>query len=225
MATSGVADFNLDLADAIEEAGERCGYEIRTGNDFRTARRSMNLLFADWANRGVNLWTLEQLSIPLLQGVATYNLPLDTVDVTDAVVRTGTGPSQADLTISRIPFPIYATIPNKTSPGRPIQMFIERLNAPRINVWPVPDQTGTYTLVYWRLRRLQNAGSGGNTPDLPFRFLPAMIAGLAYYLSMKLPGGLERMGALKMQYDEAWQLAADEDRDKSPARLVPSRGY
>lgn len=225
MATSGVADFDLDLAEAIEEAAERCGYEIRSGNDFRTARRSLNLLFADWANRGINLWTLEQLSIPLLQGVATYTLPADTVDLTDAVVRTGTGASQADLTISRIPFPIYATIPNKTTPGRPIQMCIERLNTPRVTVWPVPDQTSTYTLVYWRLRRIQNSGTGVNTQDLPFRFLPAMIAGLAYYLSMKLPGGLERMQALKAQYDEAWLLASDEDRDKSPARLVPFLGY
>lgn len=224
MATSGVADFNLDFAEIIEEAAERCGYEIRSGNDVRTARRSLNLLFADWANRGVNLWTLEQLSIPLVDGTATYNLPADTVDITDAVVRTGTGSSQADIVVSRIAYPIYAAIPNKTSSGRPIQMWVERLATPRVTLWPVPDQSATYTLVYWRLRRIQNAGTGGNTQDLPFRFLPALIAGLAYYLSMKLPGGFERMGALKLQYDEAWQQASDEDREKAPVRLIPFMG-
>ena len=221
MATSGTALFDLDLTEIIEEAGERCGYEIRTGYDLRTARRSLNLLFADWANRGINLWTLDQGSIPLVPGTATYDLPADTIDLLETVIRTGAGVTQSDIAISRISVSTYATIPNKTSSGRPIQMFIERLGIPRLTVWPIPDSSIPYTLVYWRMRRIQDAGTGVNTSDLPFRFLPAMIAGLAYYLALKVPGGLERVQMLKAQYDEAWQMASDEDREKAPVRLIP----
>jgi hypothetical protein len=223
MATSGVATFNLDLAEILEEAAERCGYELRSGYDFKTARRSLNLLFADWANRGLHMWTFEQLSIPLVAGTDTYALPVDTVDILDAVIRTGTGSNQSDLTINRIPLPTYQSIPNKTTQGRPIQMFIQRYNAPQVTFWPVPD-TNSYTFVYWRLRRIQDAGDGPNTQDMPFRFIPAMVAGLAYYLSMKLPGGMERMQALKAIYDETMQMAMDEDRDKASMRLVPRIG-
>ena len=221
MATSGTALFDLDLTEIIEEAGERCGYEIRTGYDLRTARRSLNLLFADWANRGINLWTLDQGSIPLVPGTATYDLPADTIDLLETVIRTGAGVTQSDIAISRISVSTYATIPNKTNTGRPIQMFIERLGTPRLTVWPIPDSSIPYTLVYWRMRRIQDAGTGVNTSDLPFRFLPAMIAGLAYYLALKVPGGLERVQMLKAQYDEAWQMASDEDREKAPVRLIP----
>jgi hypothetical protein len=224
VATSGTAAFNLDLTEILEEAAERCGYELRTGYDFKTARRSLNLLFADWANRGLNMWTFEQLSIPLVAGTATYDLPADSVDIMDATIRTGVGVTQADLVISRIPLPTYQSIPNKLATGRPIQMFIQRLLEPTVTFWPIPDASTTYTFVYWRLRRIQDAGHGVNTQDLPFRFVPAMIAGLAYYLSMKLPGGMERMGALKAVYDETMQLAMDEDREKSPLRLVPYVG-
>jgi hypothetical protein len=227
MATSGVANFNLDLTEIVEEAFERVGSEMRTGYDLRTARRSMNLMFADWANRGLNMFTYEQGSIALVPGTATYNLPEDTVDLLEHVIRTGAGSAstQADLTITRISVSTYATIPNKLQQARPIQVWIERLNTPRITVWPVPDNTQTYTFVYWRLRRIQNAGDGVNTMDMPFRFLPCMVAGLAYYLALKVPGGAERLGVLKEQYDEAWQLASEEDREKAAIRFVPRRQY
>lgn len=227
MATSGLSNFNLDLTEVVEEAFERVGGEMRTGYDLRTARRSMNLMFADWANRGLNMFTYEQGSIPLVAGQSTYNLPEDTVDLLEHVIRTGAGSAatQADLTITRISVSTYATIPNKLQQARPIQVWIERLNTPRINVWPVPDNTQPYTFVYWRLRRIQNAGDGVNTMDMPFRFLPCMVAGLAYYLALKVPGGTERLGVLKQQYDEAWSLAAEEDREKAAVRFVPRRQY
>jgi hypothetical protein len=227
MATSGTSAFDLDLTELVEEAFERCGSELRSGYDLRTARRSLNLLFADWANRGVNMWTIEQGTIPLVAGTATYSLPADTVDLLEHVIRTGAGiaATQADLTITRISVSTYATLPNKLQQARPIQILINRLNTPSVTVWPVPDSAQTYTLVYWRLRRIQDAGSGVNTMDIPFRMLPAMVSGLAYYLSMKIPAAAERMGILKSQYDEAWQLASDEDREKAAVRFVPRRAY
>jgi hypothetical protein len=227
MATSGVSNFNLDLTEIVEEAFERVGGEMRTGYDLRTARRSMNLMFADWANRGLNMFTYEQGSISLIPGQATYNLPEDTVDLLEHVIRTGAGSAstQADLTITRISVSTYATIPNKLQQARPIQVWIERLNTPRFTVWPTPDNSQPYTFVYWRLRRIQNAGEGVNTMDMPFRFLPCMVAGLAYYLALKVPGGTERLGVLKQQYDEAWELASTEDREKAAIRFVPRRQY
>ena len=244
MTTSGTATFNLDLNELVEEAFERCGSELRTGYDLKTARRSLNLLFADWANRGINLWTIEQGQIALVQGQVTYNLPVDTVDLLEHVIRTDAGntANQADLTITRISVSTYATIPNKLAQGRPIQVWVNRqsgatepdglippgtvVNAPNINVWPAPDGAQTYTFVYWRMRRIQDAGSGGEkTMDIPFRFLPCLTAGLAYYLSLKIPDALPRMDALKGMYDEAWELAAGEDREKAPDRLVPRQMY
>jgi hypothetical protein len=227
MTTSGTTAFNLDLTEIVEEAFERVGSEMRTGYDLRTARRSLNLMFADWANRGINMWTFEQGSIPLVPGQATYNLPADTVDLLEHVIRTGAGnvATQADLTITRISVSTYATIPNKLQQDRPIQVWIERLNTPRITVWPVPDNTQPYVFVYWRLKRIQDAGNGVNTMDMPFRFLPCMVAGLAYYLALKVPGGAERLGILKQQYDEAWQLASEEDREKAAVRFVPRQQY
>jgi hypothetical protein len=227
MTTSGTTSFNLDLTEIVEEAFERVGSEMRTGYDLRTARRSLNLMFADWANRGINMWTFEQGSIPLVAGTATYNLPADTVDLLEHVIRTGAGSAstQADLTITRISVSTYATIPNKLQQARPIQVWIERLNTPRFTVWPVPDNSQPYVFVYWRLKRIQDAGNGVNTMDMPFRFLPCMVAGLAYYLALKVPGGAERLGVLKQQYDEAWQLAADEDREKAAVRFVPRQQY
>ncbi len=222
MTTSGTTTFNLDLTDLVEEAFERAGAEMRSGYDLRTARRSLNLMFTDWANRGINMWTIEQDEIALTPNVGTYNLPNDTVDIIEHVVRTGTGSSQADLSMSRISVSTYASIPNKIVTGRPIQIYVDRLApTPSANLWPVPDTAQTYTLVYWRLRRIQDAGTGANTMDVPFRFLNCMVAGLAYMISMKVPGGLERVALLKQQYDEAWQLAATEDRDKSSSRFVP----
>ncbi len=228
MATSGTAAFNLDLTEIVEEAFERCGSEMRTGYDLKTARRSLNLMFADWANRGVNMWTFEQGSIAMVPGQATYDLPADTVDLLEHVIRTGAGNSatQADITITRISVSTYATIPNKLAQARPIQVWIQRLQeAPRITVWPVPDASQTYTFVYWRLKRIDDAGGGVNTMDVPFRFIPCMVAGLAYYLAMKLPGGTERLMVLKQQYDEAWQLASEEDREKAAIKLVPRQMF
>ena len=237
--TTSTTAFNPTLNDIVEEAFERCGLELRTGYDFRTARRSLNLLLTEWANRGINLWTIEQGTIPLIQGQITYDLPIDTVDLLEHVIRTNPGQigTQSDININRISVSTYATIPNKLTQGRPIQVWVNRRSGqttdvpgatpqyPQINVWPSPDQGSTetpyYYFVYWRLRRMVDAGNGVNVEDIPFRFHEAMICGLAYRLAMKLPGALERLQFLKAQYDEAWEMAAGEDREKAPDRLVP----
>ena len=230
MATTDTTNFNLDILEIVEEAYERCGLELRTGYQLKTARRSLNLLAIEWANRGINLWTVEQGVIPLVAGQATYDLPVDTIDLIEHVIRQ----NNTDLSVSRISVSTYATIPNKTQRGRPIQLYINRRSGqtdstgdvqnPTVTLWLVPD-VNTYTLVYWRLRRMQDAGNGTNTLDLPFRFLPAMIAGLAYMISMKEPEAMNRVEALKAIYDEAFQLAADEDRDRSPVRMVPRQYF
>jgi hypothetical protein len=228
MATSGTTAFNLDLVELLEEAFERAGSEMRTGYDLKTARRSLNILFADWANRGINMWTIEQGSIPLVPGTATYNLPSDTVDLLEHVIRTGAGNSatQADLTITRISVSTYATLPNKLTQARPIQVWIDRLApTPTVTMWPVPDNSQTYTFVYWRLRRIQDAGNGVNTMDVPFRFIPCMVAGLAYYLALKLPRAMDRLPILKQQYDEAWDFASSEDREKAAVRFIPRQMF
>jgi len=234
MTTSGTTNFNLDLNELFEEAFERCGAELRTGYDFRTARRSLNLLTIEWANKGINLWTLEQGSIAMVQGQITYNLPVDTIDLFDHVIRTQTGQAQTDININRISADTYLTIPNKNAQGRPIQVWINRqsgeqnpsgIQYPTINVWPCPDQNNYYTFVYFRLRRIQDAGTGVTTQDIPFRMLPPLVAGLAYYLSLKIPGATERSAMLKAMYDESWQQAADEDREKAPLRLAPRQMF
>jgi len=221
MATSGTATFDLDLNNLVEEAFERCGVELRSGYDMRTARRSLNLLTIEWANRGINLWTIEEGSVALTQGTGTYNLPADTIDLLDHVVRTGNGTSQSDISITRISVSTYASIPNKNVQGRPIQVWIDRqADVPQINVWPVPNNE-TYTFSYWRMRRIQDAGNGVNTQDIPFRMLPCLVAGLAYYLSLKIPEAMNRIEMLKASYEEQWNLASSEDRDKSSLRLAP----
>ena len=227
MTTSGTTAFNLDFPELVEEAFERAGSELRTGYDLKTARRSMNLLLASWANIGINLWTIDSGTIPLVAGTATYVLPADTVDLIDHVIRTGAGnvSTQADLTCTRISSSTYATLPNKLTQARPLQIWIQRLEAPQITLWPVPDNAQTYSLVYWRLRRLQDAGNGANTPDVPFRFLPALVAGLSYYLAMKLPTGMERLPMLQQQYTEALDLAMAEDREKATVRFVPRQMF
>lgn len=228
MATSGTSTFNLDLTELVEEAFERCGAELRSGYDLKTARRSLNLLFADWANRGINLWTVDTGSITLVQGTATYPLPADTVDLMEHVIRTGAGnaSTQSDLSVTRISVSTYATIPNKLTQARPIQIYINRqAPIPNVTLWPIPDGSQTYTLIYWYLRRIEDAGTGVNTMDVPFRFIPCMVAGLAYYLSMKLPKAIERMQVLKAQYDEAWDLASTEDREKAAIRFVPRQMF
>jgi hypothetical protein len=302
--TSGAVSFNLDLTELVEEAFERAGGELRTGYDLRTARRSLNIMFADWANRGINLWTIETGTIDLVQGQNTYPLPNDTIDLLEHVIRTGANvaSTQADLTITRISVSTYATIPNKITQARPIQLWIQRYNGmtspagallsttitstsneitldsvvglpaagfvkidneiinysyidgntlyncfrgqqnttaashtagatvywqqvPAVTVWPTPDNAQTYQLVYWRLRRTQDAGGGVNVMDVPFRFIPCMAAGLSYYIAMKIPPGAERLTILKSQYDEAWEMAAYEDHEKAALRLVPRQTY
>jgi hypothetical protein len=226
MTTSGSTAFNLDLNNLVEEAFERCGAELRTGYDLRTARRSLNLLTIEWANRGINLWTIEQGEIPLVQGQITYDLPADTIDLLDHVVRTGTGQNQSDINITRISESTYSTIPNKNTLGRPIQVWIQRLrDNPKISVWPTPDQSNFYTFVYWRMRRIQDAGSGVTTQDIPFRFLPCLVAGLAYYLAMKIPGGMDRIAFLQAEYEKQWMMASDEDREKASLRIAPRQMY
>jgi hypothetical protein len=301
MATTGSTAFNLDVNDLIEEAFERCGKELRTGYDFKTARRSLNLLTIEWANRGINLWTVEQGVIPMVTGQAMYPYPADTIDLMDMVIRQNNGTSnQIDINISRIAEPTYMSIPNKLTQGRPIQVYINRQsgqenlsgallsanisstattidltstsgltssgfikidnetisypningnqlincargqngttaaahtanatvtvqNLPCINVWPTPNSPGSqYTFVYYRLRRIQDAGSGIYVQDIPFRFIPCMVAGLAYQLSTKLPDvDMNRIPMLKMDYEEQFRLAAEEDREKAPIRFVP----
>jgi hypothetical protein len=224
MSTSGTTSFTLDSVEIIDEAFERAGRKARTGYDFKTAIRSLNLLLADWANRGINLWSVEQGSQLLTPGVSTYTLPADTVDLIEHVIRTGSGTTQVDLTISRISVSTYATIPTKTAIGRPIEIYINRtLPAPQFTVWPVPDSSAVYTLIYYRLRRLQDAGTGVTNQDIPFRFLPCLVAGLSFMVATKIPEGTERIQLLKEQYDEAWQLASGEDRDRAPVRFVPRR--
>ena len=304
--TSGSAGFNLDLTELVEEAFERAGSELRTGYDLKTARRSLNLLFADWANRGVNMWTFEQGTITLTQGLNTYAIPTDTVDLLDHVIRTqpNVASTQSDLTITRISVSTYATLPNKLTQARPIQVWYQRLdgqimpttavlstsisatadtivlsnvvglpaigyvnldsetifynyidgntlsncfrgqngttaaahtasasakiyinNVPRVTMWPTPDGSQTYQFVYWRMRRVQDAGNGVNVMDVPFRFIPCMVAGLAYYIALKVPGGMDRLVVLKAQYDEAWMTAADEDQERAALRLVPRQMF
>jgi hypothetical protein len=308
--TSGASGFNLQLDELVEEAFERAGGELRTGYDLRTARRSLNIMFADWANRGINMWTIEQGEIPLVQGQNTYALPDNTVDLIEHVIRTqpNVASTQADLTITRISVSTYATIPNKIQQARPIQVWVQRYNGqnspiaatltttitatstsivlndvtglpatgfikiddeiinygyitqntnaksgtlfncfrgqqetiavghtaaaavywaqvPAITVWPTPDSAQQYTFVYWRLRRTQDAGGGVNVMDVPFRFIPCLAAGLSYYLALKIAGGAERLPVLKQQYDEAWELAASEDREKAAIRFVPRQQF
>ena len=221
MTTSGTTAFNMDFTEIAEEAWERAGREMRSGYDLRTARRSMNLMTIEWQNRGINLWTIDEGTLSLTSGTGQYNLPADTIDLLEQVIRTGSGSTQQDLTISRISVSTYASIPNKTNTGRPIQVWIERLrDQPRINVWPVPD-SNDYTFVYWRMRRIEDAGSGTETADMNFRFLPCLVAGLAYHIAMKVPELAERIPLLKQVYDEQFSLAAAEDREKTPARFVP----
>jgi len=305
MTTTGTTAFNLDLNDLVEEAFERAGLELRTGYDLRTARRSLNLLTIEWANRGINLWTIEQGQIPMVTGQACYAFPVDTIDLLDQVIRTNNGTSnQIDINITRISESTYSTLPNKLTQGRPIQVWINRQtgltnpttavltanvtssattidvsdasllasngfinlesetiyyanvtdnqlincargqngttaashlvtttvytsNLPSINVWPTPNSPGSqYMFVYWRLRRLQDAGNGVTEQDIPFRFLPCMVSGLAYYIAMKKPEvDPNRVMALKALYEEQFQLAADEDREKAAIRFVPRQMF
>lgn len=304
MATTGSTAFDLEFTELAEEAWERAGREMRTGYDLRTARRSMNLMTIEWQNRGINMWTIEQGSFNLTQGLSTYALPLDTIDLMEHVIRTGGNnqSTQADLSITRISVSTYATIPNKLTQARPIQVWVQRMsgelspanatlvgtinsstttivlssvsslpssgfiriddediyygyitgttlggvfrgqngtnpvshtngavvynpNLPCITVWPVPDSVTPYTFAYWRMRRIQDTGAGIQTSDMNFRFLPCVVAGLAYYIAMKVPELMPRMDMLKQVYDEQFNLAAGEDREKAAVRFVPRQTF
>ena len=218
MAVSGSRNFDLDVADIIEEAYERCGLEVRTGYDMKTARRSMNLMFADWANRGLNLWTVKQGTQALTAGTATYAFTPDYTDLLEVVIRrTGT-----DYELDRMSRGDYLTIPNKTTEGRPSQYFYNRQVSPELTLWPVPDNS-TDTLIYYYVQRIDDVDTLVNTTDAPFRFLPCMVAGLAYYISMKKAP--DRVQLLKTVYEEEFQRAAAEDEDRVPLKLQPSIAY
>ena len=218
MATSGSRDFDLDVAEIIEEAYERCGLEVRTGYDARTARRSLNLMFADWANRGLNLWTVTQATQALTAGTANYTFDTTYTDLLEVVLRR----SGTDFQLSRMSRSEYLTIPNKTTQGRPSQYFYDRQVTPQIILWPTPENA-TDTLVYYYVRRIEDADALVNTTNAPFRFLPCMVAGLAYYTALKKAP--ERVQLLKVLYEEEFQRAADEDEDRVALKLQPSIQY
>jgi hypothetical protein len=218
MTTSGSRDFNLDVGEMIEEAYERCGLEVRTGYDAKTARRSLNLMFADWANRGLNLWTVNQATITLTQGQEQETLTPDVVDLLEVVLRR----DGTDYELDRISRGDYLTMPNKTVQGRPSQYYFDRQITPVINLWSVPENS-TDQLVYYYVRRIEDADALVNTTDIPFRFYPCLVAGLAYYIAVKRAP--ERVQMLKTIYEEEFQRAADEDENRTPLKLQPSLSY
>ena len=218
MATSNSRDFDLDVGEIIEEAYERCGLELRTGYDAKTARRSMNLMFADWANRGLNLWTVTQDTKSITSGTATYSFDATHVDLLEVVLRNS---SNTDFTLTQMSRSEYLTIPNKSTTGQPSQYFFDRQVTPTITLWATPN--ASYTLVYYYVRRIQDADALVNTTDAPFRFLPCMVAGLAYYLAMKKAP--DRIQLLKSVYEEEFQRAAAEDASSTPLKLTPSMTY
>ena len=218
MTTSGSRDFNMDVGEIIEEAFERCGLEVRTGYDAKTARRSLNLMFADWANRGLNLWTVKQATLTLTEGQAQETLTADVVDILEVTLRR----NGTDYEVERISRGEYATLPNKTTKGRPSQFYFDRQIDPVINLWATPENS-TDQLVYYYVRRIEDADALVNTTDMPVRFYPCMVAGLAYYLAMKRAP--EKIQILKSVYEEEFQRAADEDEGRTPLKLQPSMAY
>jgi hypothetical protein len=220
MATSGTTDFNLSIDDLVEEAFERCGMRATSGYQLNSARRSLNLLFLDWANRGLNLWTIEQATYTLTQGVKEITLPTDTVNVLEAIIRQNSQGINSDVYIERISREDYLNVPNKTSEARPAQFYVQRANPTKVFFYPAADQT--YTFVYYRIRRIQDAGVYTNTADINFRFLPCLASGLAYQLSLKFSP--DRTAALKAIYEEDFNRAAMEDRDTASVQFVPDMG-
>lgn len=218
MTTSGSRDFNLDVAEAIEEAYERIGLEMRTGYDAKTARRSMNLMFAEWANRGLNLWTVATGTTTLTQGTSQYTLAEDVVDLLDMALRR----SGTDYELTRISRGDYLDFPNKTDQGRPSQFYFDRQIAPEITLWQTPENS-TDQLIYYYVQRIEDVDSLTNTTGVPFRFYPCMVAGLSYYLAIKRAP--DRVQMMKSIYEEEFQRAANEDEDKVPLMLTPSIRY
>tara|TARA_R100001594_G_scaffold145976_1_gene196749 strand:- start:2450 stop:3142 length:693 start_codon:yes stop_codon:yes gene_type:complete len=229
MATSGTATFNPDFSEIAEEAFDMAGVEMRSGYHLRSARRSLNTMFLEWMNRGINLWKIESGTQTLTAGTGSYTMPADTIDLIEHLIRVNSGntSTQSDTSLNRISVATYATIPNKLNQGKPIQIYIDRAQAaPVVHLYPVPDDAQTYTLFYYRIARMEDVGSPAtNTLDLPARFIPCATAGLAYYLSVKHAEQPERVIALKAMYDEQWNLAAQEDREKASVRFVPYGGY
>ena len=222
MATSGTKTFSLSIGDAIEEAFELAGIELRTGYDAETARRSLNIMFADWSNRGVNLWTIEQVTTNITAGTASYTFNSYDLDILTAVIRqTDSSNNQTDLQIERIGRSEYLNIPNKESKGRPTQYFVDRQISPVVNLWPTPDDAATYKLVTYNVQRIDDVSTSAEDPEIPSRFMPCLTSGLAYYIAMKK--NPERVGLLKQQYEQDFKLAADEDRNRASLKLVPSR--
>ena len=223
MATSGTTNFLPALDDLCEEAFERAGLESFNGYDLATARRSMDFMLLDWASMGLNFWTIEQSTQALTASDGDYDLATDTVDILEAHIRTGTGTSQVDQALERISFAVYASIPGKNTTGRPVKYFLKRAQTtPTVYLWPIPDSTTTYTLVYWRMRRMQEAGAGGSyNQDVPFRFLPALVSGLAYHIALKKSKDPTRIIGLKTVYEQDLRLAQDDDRDRSSWFLRP----
>lgn len=220
MATSGTTDFNLSIDDLIEEAFERCGMRPTSGYHLTSARRSLNLLFLDWANRGLNLWTIEQATYTLTQGTNEITLANDTVNVLEAIIRQNSQGINTDVYIERISREDWLNVPDKTSQARPAQFYVQRTNTPKVFFYPAADQT--YTFVYYRIRRIQDAGVYTNTSDVNFRFLPCLTSGLAYQLSLKFAP--DRTPALKAIYEEDFLRAAMEDRDTASVQFVPDLG-
>ena len=224
MATSGTTAFNLDILDIIEEAYERAGVEMRSGYDLRSARRSIQILMLEWANRGINLWTVKEANIAMVSGTATYTLATDIIDVLEGTMRKGTGSSQTDYSLTRMSVSSYAQRTNKNTESRPTEMYVDRQLSPTVTFWPVPD-SADWSFNYWYLRRIEDAGDNTNTYDVPDRFVPALIAGLAFRLAEKKPELMMRAQALKPLYEEQFSYAADEDRSKANTFLVPHVGY
>lgn len=231
MATSGTTSWNPDIGELVEEAYERAGLELRSGYDLRTARRSLNFLLSEWANKGLNMWTIQSGTITLVPGQKTYTsadgLPSNAVDYIEFVRRTMNAGMNTDIGLSRVSVSTYAMIPNKDQPGPPYQVYVNRAtDAPSVTVWPVPDSSATYTLAYWYMKRMDDATNPvTQTIEVPFRFYNALVAGLAYHIALKKPEAQDRISMLKDLYDEAFQLAADEDRDRSSNRFVPFIDY
>ena len=222
MATSGSRDFDLDVADIIEEAYERCGLEVRTGYDAKTARRSLNIMFSEWANRGVNLWTVKQATLTLISGTATYNSANGLASPMNDILEIALRRSGTDYEIDRISRGEYLNVPNKSTTGRPSQFYFNRQVSPELTLWPTPENS-TDQLVYYYITRIEDADTSQNTTDVPYRFLPCMIAGLAYYIAMKKAP--ERIQLLKAVYEEEFQRAADEDEDRVSLKLQPDIQY
>jgi len=228
MAVSGSKDFELDVADYVEEAFERCGLELRTGYDLKTANRSLNLMLAEWANRGLNQWTINQKTLPMVKDTTSYTIdttnPTATIDVLDVFIRETMGGVSTDVPLTRMSRSEYANLSTKTSTGKPNQYFVDKQINPSITVWPAPDQTSKYDLYLNVLSRMDDADAGANTLQVPFRFYPCLAAGLAYYIALKRAP--EKVAMLKGLYEEEFQRALSQDEDRASFRIAPDlRNY